>query len=156
MPGKFRVMGKFPPLRLPSADTHGLRLAHHAARLGTALAFCDRCPCSVSLHPPQAALDSAAPEGEAFHVATYSKAPLIGELAAQRPEGSYGPDAPYLPPCPAAGASPRPTNGHKQYFLFFTFRQIVGAACTRPVGVRTCNAFCGAAKRFRLFCRAGS
>ena len=26
----------------------------------TALAFCDRCPCSASLHPPQAALGSAA------------------------------------------------------------------------------------------------
>src|SRR5699024_7059012 len=25
-----------------------------------ALAFCDRCPCSASLHPPQAALGSAA------------------------------------------------------------------------------------------------
>ena len=64
------------PLRLPAADTHGLRLAHHAARLGAALAFCDRCPCFVSLYPPQAALDSAALRGEAFHVATNLKAPL--------------------------------------------------------------------------------
>ena len=44
----------------------GLRFAHHAARLGAALAFCDRCPCFVSLHPPQAALDSATPERGAF------------------------------------------------------------------------------------------
>ena len=43
-----------------------LRLAHHAARLGAALAFCDRGPCFVSLYPPQAALDSAAPKGEPF------------------------------------------------------------------------------------------
>ncbi|MFR3792629.1 MAG: hypothetical protein ACLTWO_12060 [Blautia massiliensis (ex Durand et al. 2017)] len=56
----------------------GLRLAHHAARLGAALAFCDRCPCFVSLYPPQAALDSAAPEGE----------PLTGTLTGSRVKAS--------------------------------------------------------------------
>ncbi len=94
------------PFRLPAADTHGLRLAHHAARLGVALAFCDRCPCSVSLYPPQAALDFAAPKGEAL-LYDPLKAPLSGELAAQRPEGSYpqgsrrkrsGTKPPYSPP----------------------------------------------------------
>ena len=56
----------------------GLRFAHHAARLRAALAFCDRCPCFVSLYPPQAALDSAAPEGE----------PLTGTLTGSRVKAS--------------------------------------------------------------------
>src|SRR5699024_2012515 len=44
----------------------GLRCPHRAARLGTALALCDRCPCSASLYPPQAALGSAALFGNPF------------------------------------------------------------------------------------------
>ena len=80
------LAGGAEPLRLPSADTHGLRLAHHAARLGAALAFCDRCPCSVSLHPPQAALDSAAPKGEPL-TGSRVKPPLIGEVSAKQTEG---------------------------------------------------------------------
>ena len=42
----FPVRYAFREVQNPSvcfADTHGLRLAHHAARLGAALAFCDRC-----------------------------------------------------------------------------------------------------------------
>ena len=38
----------------------GLQFPHPAARLGAALAFCDRCPCSALLHPPQAARGFAA------------------------------------------------------------------------------------------------
>ena len=56
----------------------GLRLAHHAARLGAALAFCDRCPCFVSPHPPQAALDSAAPEGEPLRGSRVKASPFRG------------------------------------------------------------------------------
>ncbi|PWM55504.1 MAG: hypothetical protein DBX91_15970 [Subdoligranulum variabile] len=52
LPGKFRVMGKFPPLRL---------LRRHLPYEGRLFLY----------NPP--------------------KAPLLGELAAQRPEGSYFP-----------------------------------------------------------------
>ena len=38
----------------------GLQFPHPAARLGAALAFCDRCPCSALLCPSQAARGSAA------------------------------------------------------------------------------------------------
>ena len=47
------------------------------------LAFCDRCTCSVSLYPPQAALDSAAPYRGAFQAAAPRKAsPARGGAAA--------------------------------------------------------------------------
>ncbi|MFR3792654.1 MAG: hypothetical protein ACLTWO_12185 [Blautia massiliensis (ex Durand et al. 2017)] len=106
-------------------------MAHHAARLGAALAFCDRCPCSVSLHPPQAALDSAAPEGEALSGLQREKAPLPGELDAQRPEGSYFPAAPHFP-------------GHSNVFFiipvsFFSYKKRTKRILTKKgMGVHPC------------------
>ena len=96
----------------------GLRLAHHAARLGAALAFCDRCPCSVSLHPPQAALDSAAPKGEPLTGSRGKASPPRGGVceadggvwhvpATQNPAGREK---------QTAGSRPRPTKqGERRY-----------------------------------------
>ena len=69
------------------ASLAGLRLAHHAARLGAALAFCDRCPCFVSLYPPQAALDSAAPEGEPLTGGRGKASPRRGGVCRRQTEG---------------------------------------------------------------------
>ena len=90
-------------------------MAHHAARLGAALAFCDRCPCSVSLHPPQAALDSAAPKGEPL-TGSRVKPPLLGEVSAAGRRKGFAPPVRHLHP---AGKSPFPSD--------------VGAACRPPV-----------------------
>ena len=125
-PGGLRVVGMFPPLRLPSAGTHGLRLAHHAARLGAALAFCDRCPCEGRLYS-----------------ATRQRLPSQGSwMRRRRRLRGYVPRS-HAPAgkchtfrdVPTAGSRPRPTDRRKRHFLFLTFRQVVGAACMRPVGV---------------------
>src|SRR5699024_38587 len=57
---KFAQRGGSDPAAAPRLLLDGLRFPHRAARLGAALALCDRCPCSASLHPPQAALGFAA------------------------------------------------------------------------------------------------
>ena len=80
-PGRCCTAGKWnPSVCACGASLAGLRFAHHAARLGAALAFCDRCPCFVSLYPPQAALDSAAPKGEPFYVGSNLKQSLKGSI----------------------------------------------------------------------------
>ena len=58
------------------------------------LAFCDRCTCSVSLSPPQAALDSAAPSRGAFQNGRcLGSLPCKGRCRRRRRRGAA--------PCPA-------------------------------------------------------
>ena len=66
------------------------------------LAFCDRCTCSVSLSPPPAALDSAAPCRGAFQTADPQKPPLQGEVPPQAAEGcgAWPCHYPFGPPQP--------------------------------------------------------
>ena len=107
---------KVPPFRLPSADTHGLRFPHHAARALSGACILRPLPCREAVttgamsegrtsvfcrrkggyeagkdclpyHIRRRRRSTPQPlKGEAFPLLP-AKAPLLGELAAKRPEG---------------------------------------------------------------------
>ena len=81
-------------LRLAAHPPSGLRCPHRTAR--STLVLCDRCTCSVSLSPPQAALNSAAPcRGGFIKCLPPGRLPCKGSWRRQPTEGCGA------VPCPA-------------------------------------------------------